>query len=65
MFLSVETDIHEKIDVAQLVGVFASAAHRQMEYRQMGLYISRSVHFLFFRCRAYLRGSIVPRPPSF
>ena len=34
MFMSVETDvtdIHEKVDVAQLVDVFASTAHRQME----------------------------------
>ena len=34
MFMSVETDItdiHEKIDVAQLVDVFASTTHRQIE----------------------------------
>ena len=36
MFMFVETDItdnmlHEIIDVAQLVDVFASTAHRQME----------------------------------
>ena len=36
MFMSVETDTgitdaHEKIDMAQLVDVFAYTAHRQME----------------------------------
>ena len=31
MFMSVETDILEKIDVAQFVDVFAFTAHRQME----------------------------------
>ena len=31
MFVSVETDLHAKLDVAQLVGVFASKAHRRME----------------------------------
>ena len=31
MFMSVETDIQEKIDVAQLVDVFASATNRQTE----------------------------------
>ena len=37
MFMSVATDItdmHEKIDVVQLVDVFASTAHRQMESYQ-------------------------------
>ena len=34
MFMSVETDIHEKIDVAQLVDVFACTAHRQTELYQ-------------------------------
>ena len=29
--MSVETDIHEKINVAQLVDVFASTVHRHME----------------------------------
>ena len=37
MFMSVETDIREKIDVVQLVDVFSSKAHRQME-----LYLQQS-----------------------